>query len=125
MLGVEDHLPIETHRVSDRVLDHREVFVVRGLQHGRDLPCVALADERPHRSVALRERLQVGVVLAASARAPGRAESRQACVFERFLGQPREELFVLGVGAGEPALDIVEAEPVEQSRDPLLVGGRE
>jgi hypothetical protein len=42
-------------------------------------------------------------------------------VLERLLRQAREQLLVLGVGAGEAAFHIVETEPVEQSGDPLLV----
>ena len=59
MLRVEDDLAAHPHAVDDRLLDHGEVFVVRRLQHGRHLPGVALAHERPHRSLAFDQRLSV------------------------------------------------------------------
>ena len=97
VLGVEDHLATKAHRVGDRLLDHRQVFVVRRLQHGRDLPGIAFAHECPYRSIALGERFEVGVLLAGPARAPGCAERRQPRVRERFRREAREQLLVLGV----------------------------
>ena len=40
------------------------------------------------------------------------------------LGLP-EEFLVLGVGAGKPALDVVDAEAVQGARDVEFVGDRE
>src|SRR5690349_21203452 len=57
--------------------------------------------------------------------APLAAERSQSRVSERLRGKAREQLFVLGVGAGEAALDVVELQVVEQAPDALLVRGRE
>src|SRR5207249_720605 len=65
------------------------------------------------------------VAPARAARAPRGAERREARVFEGLRREAREELLVLGVGAGEPPFHVIEAETVEQPGDALLVGGRE
>ena len=124
MLRVEDDLATLTDAECDRLLDHREVFVVRRLEHARHLPCVALADQGPDRRPALGQRLQIYVVLASTARAPGRSERGQPGVAERLLGEVGEQLLIFWVRAGKAALHVVESQPVEEARDALLVGGR-
>src|ERR1700736_685365 len=74
--------------------------------------------------MAARERLQVGVVFAGAARPPGGAERRQPRVLEWMRGELGEELLILWVGAGEAPLDVVEAEPIQRSRDARLVRRR-
>src|SRR6266550_3062136 len=54
-----------------------------------------------------------------------RAEGGQPRVAERLCREAGEQLLVLRVRPREAALDIVEAQAVEDARDALLVRGRE
>jgi hypothetical protein len=97
VLRIEDELPAEADPIGHGFLHHRQVLVGRGLQHGADLPRVALADQRPDRRPAFGESAKVGIVFAATVGAPRGAESGESRPLEGVLVKAGEKLLVLGV----------------------------
>ena len=87
------------------------------------MPDVGLGDQADHRGPGVEQRLHLGVVLDPDTGLPRGAEGDQLRVREVQLGaRPGEELGVLGQGPGPAALDVADADLVEQPGDGQLVG---
>ncbi len=132
LVPVEEVLEIDEHHAAlavqepHRVGDHRRALVERGLQRFEYLVLGALRHDAHRRSVRLDQVAQGRVVVDLAARPPRRPERDERRGVEPQLGRGAgEELDVLRVGAGPPALDVVDAEEVELLGDAqLVVDGR-
>ncbi len=123
MLGVEHQLAGMLSGLAQRVLDHAQVLVELDTQGTDHLPCRGLRNERDDVGAAAEERCQHRVVGGASSGPTRHAEGAELGA-TKGLGA-LEEGIVSGIGAGPAALDIVDAQPVELTRDPQLVGDGE
>ena len=121
VLGVEhDGEPVGL-QIRDRVGDHAQVFLERGLQCARDLDIPCFPDDGRHRSAALDEVGEPLVLVGRRALLAGGPERGDARMGKRQLPHTAEELDVLRVRRGETALDEIDAERVEPLHDAQLV----
>ena len=125
MLGVVHHLAAELLEPGDAVVDHAEVLGPGGLEHPLHVQRRGLPHQGDDRGLRVRQRLDVGIVLAEQARPAGAAERRHPGPLQREIPQPPEELGVLGIGAGPSAFDAGHAEPVQRAGDLHLVVHRQ
>ena len=125
VLGIEEDGLAEVAEVTDGVGDHGEVFLVAGLEDALDLVLAGLADEGHAGGLGGDHALDVGVGFAGEPGAAGAAESAHPGLRELDLLEPLEVGGVAGVGAGEAALDPLDAELVELLGDAHLIGDRE
>ncbi len=126
VLGIEEHGEAVGLEVLDRIGDHRDTFVERGLERFEHVVVPALPDDADGVGAGLDEVAQrvVGVDLAL--RSARRTERHESARREGELARrTTEELVVLRIGPGPTGLDVVDAEPVELLRDPQLVVDRE
>ena len=121
VLGVEDDLVRPRLEEGDGVADHRQVLFQRRLQHLGHVEVPRLADDASRRALpASRRARRLGSY---SATPPARRvlpnAASLACLSVTSCMR-REELSVLGVGAGPAALDVVDAEarPAGRSGEP-------
>ena len=125
VLGVVDHALALAAQEGDRLGDHPQVLL---WIHARDLLEVQrprLAHQRADRGEAVGQSAQAGVVLGRRVPAAGHAERRDLGVLEALALQQLEQRHLLGVGAGEARLDVVQAQAVEGMRHAdLLVHGK-
>ena len=121
VLGVEHHSEPVGLQISDRVGDHAQVFLERGLQCARDLGIPRFPDDGRHRSAALDEIGEPLVLVGRRALLAGRPERGDARMGKRQLPHAAEELDVLRVRRGKTALDEIDAERVEPLHDAQLV----
>ena len=110
-------LGTERHRVAD----HRQVLVPAHREHLIDMQVPGLADDRDDRCPSFNQRLHPRVVLRFDPLAPGHPERTDPRVLPSHLAGLLEEGDVLGVGKRVAALDVVEAQVVEQPRDIDLI----
>ena len=121
VLGVEhDGEPVGL-QIRDRVGDHAQVFLERGLQCARDLGIPRFPDDGRHRSAALDEVGEPLVLVGRRALLTGGPERGDARMGKRHLPHAAEELDVFRVRRGETALDEIDAERVEPLHDAQLV----
>ena len=121
VLGVEhDGEPVGL-QIRDRVGDHAQVFLERGLQCARDLGIPRFPDDGCHRSAALDEVGEPLVLVGRRALLTGGPERGDARMGKRHLPHAAEELDVLRVRRRETALDEIDAERVEPLHDAQLV----
>ena len=120
VLGVEEDLLADGLEEADGVAQHGEVLFVAGLQHGAHMQVVGLADDGDDFGAGVGEDVERGVPGGIDAGAPGRAEGNELRV-ELDVTHTLEELDVLGVGGGEAAFDVVDAQLVEAAGDAQLV----
>ena len=125
VLRVVHHLPSEALEPRDALPDHPQVLLPRRLQHPIHVEGRGLADQGDDRRPGVHQRADVAVFLAPCARPSGAAEGRHLRARGRRLPHAAEELGVLGIGAGPAALDVVDAEAVEDAGDLHLVLQRE
>ncbi len=121
VLGVVDDFPPQALQVGDAVADHPQVLVPVGLEHPLHVEYGGLADQGHDRRLRLEQRPQVGVVLRASARAPGHPERGHLGPAQPCLGDAAEELGILGVRSRPAAFEIVNAQVVQAPGDLQLV----
>ena len=121
---VDDPLPLRPAEV-DRVDDHRQVLLARDLGHLLQVKAPRLADERADRRERGDQHAQGVVLLGRDPAAAGHAERADGRVLEIDAGEQAEELLLLGVGAREARLDVVDAEAVERLDDAHLLGRRQ
>ncbi len=90
-----------------------------------DVVVPGLADQADHVGAGGEQRRQLLVVLRADALAPRRAEGSERGVLQVELGLGSlKELVVFWIGPGPAALDVGDAEVVEEAgHDQLVVGG--
>ena len=126
MLGVDEDPASFTAQVLDRVADHREVLVERGLQCLEHVPVVTLGDEAHDGRFGISQRRHLRVVGGLHVRLAGRTERTERCVLELQLGAgAAEELGVLRQCARPTAFNETDAEVVEVLRNRQFVGDRE
>ena len=121
VLGVEDDLAALLGEEADRVGDHRQVLLLRRLEHVAHLDGGGFPDERHDRRLAREHGLEGRVARGLAADAAGRAEGDELGVLQPHVAHAREELRLLRIGAGVSALDVVDAELVELPDDRELV----
>ena len=123
VLGVEEDAQIVGDEVAHRIAHHGHRFVERGAQRLGDVAVPRLGHDAGDRRAGFDEVGQDGVVLGPHAGPTGRAEGDQGGRGElQLLAGPGEELDVLGVGPGPPALDEGDPQMVELLGHPELVG---
>ena len=105
--------------------NHGEVFLVAGLEDALDLVLAGLAHKGDAGSLGGDHALDVGVGLAGEAGAAGAAEGAHPGLREGYVFELLEVGCVAGVGAGEAALDPLDAELVELLGDAHLIGDGE
>ncbi len=128
LVAVEEMLAVD-HRLApggegrlDALFDAGEVFFQRAAERDADVIVPSLGDEHDGVSVRGDERGEAGIIGGRASGAFGHAEGAEPRALRRLaLEEPRIER----VGAGIAALDVVDAEPVEQRRDLQLVFERE
>ena len=125
MLGVEEDGLAELAEVADGVGDHGEVFLVAGLENALDLVLAGLADKGHAGGLGGDHALDVGVGLAGESGAAGAAEGADPGLRECYVLEALEVGGVAGVGAGEAALDPLDAKLVELLGDAHLIGDGE
>ena len=113
MLGVVNHLFAVCLQKPDTVSDHRQIFFGGRLKHFGYVQKPALAEDRANGRVGLQQRGEAFVLFRLNVRTAGRTERGDFGVFEGFLLNQAEKLHVFGIGRGEPAFDVGEAELVE------------
>ena len=121
MLGVVDHLAARLAHEPDRIADHLHVFFERDRQDRLHLVLAALADDRHAGRLRIEQGFHAGIVLRldpAAACHPKRADLGAA---QLELANVFKERGVLGIGEGEAAFDVIDAELVEPLRDQQLV----
>ena len=124
VLGVVDHFFAEAFQVAQAVADHAQIFVGRGLQHFGDVQHRRFADDGHDRRFGIDQRLNVGVVCRIAVLAPGRAERRDLGVLQ-FQRLDRLEVGgIFRVRARPAALNVGDAEVIEQFGHAQLVGDR-
>jgi hypothetical protein len=123
MLGVEHDLVDARRRVTDGIRDHLDVFVAFDAERDVDLEIPGLADDAHGLGPGRQQRGERGVVIGRAPGAPRHAERGDGRGLD--LGKGREKRIVDGIGAGPPALDVVDAERVELAGDLRLVQGTE
>jgi len=125
VLGVEDDFVHARPEERDRLADHRQILGERRAEGLGHVEVPRLAHDRRHRRARIQERPHIGVRLGGAPGAPGHAERRQLCLLERDILHAPEETEVFRVRARPPALDVVDPQRVEASREPNLVFHRE
>ena len=125
VLGVVDGLAAALDEEADRLGDHVEVLGRRGAEDLGHVEQPALAEDRDDRRLGGDELAQVRVGLGPVRPVAGRAEGGQLRPLPADRLRGREELDVLGVGAGPAALDVGHAVLVEHPGDAELVGERQ
>ncbi len=121
MLRVIDDEAAAALEISDGVLDHREVFSGRRLQHFFHMQQPRLADDGDDRRLGVDEQAHLIVGLGGDALAARRTEGREPRVLERPAFRFFEELDVLRIAARPAALDVVDAELIKPLGDAQLV----
>ena len=122
MLAVDHRLAPGGERRLHAVFDAGEVFLQRAAERDVDVIVPGLGDEHDGVGVGGEQRGEAGIVGGRAAGALGHAEGAEPRALRRLaLEEPRVER----IGAGIAALDIVDAEPIEQRRDLQLVFERE
>ncbi len=125
VLRVVDHGPSLVSDPADRFGDHVQVLIERCAQHLEDVERPGLAEDGHDRGLRPHQLVEERVLGCAVVLVTGGAEGRQLGVRPGHLLGGREELDVLGVGAGPAALDEGHAVLVEHPRDTDLVRERE
>jgi len=125
MLGVEEHLVHPGPQERDRVADHREILGEGRAERLGHVEVPRLADDRRHRRAGIEQCLHVRVRLRSGPGATGHAERGELRVLERDVLHATEESKILRVRTRPPALDVLDAQRVEPSRDLQLVVHRE
>jgi hypothetical protein len=121
VLGVVDDLLAAPLQPGHAVSDHGQVLRRRRLQHVPHVQRPRLPEQRDHRGLRGDEGEQVRVVFGANTRLARGAEGHELRLAQGERARAAEELGVLGVGARPAALDVVDAEAVEQGGDLELV----
>jgi len=121
VLGIVDDLPALGDEMAHRVLDHGEVFLGRGADDFGDMEQPRLADDGHDGSPGVEQHLELGVVGGGDAGAAGRPEGGDLGMTKFQPAHLGEERDIAGVGAGEAALDIVDAEMIQSFSDEELV----
>ncbi len=123
MLGIQQRLAAARHHRGDGFGDAVDIVLARNLERDIDMEIPALGDEAGRAGLRVQHGRQARIVGGAAPGALGHAEGGQLRMCQRRrIG---EELRVGRVGAGEAALDVVEAEAVQRQRDLALVLDRE
>ena len=118
MLAIEQHFAPFVARGNDALADAREAFFNRALKRNVDMIIPRLRDEADCIRVGVEQRRDARIVGRRTPCPLGHPESAEFCTKDRFF---RKELGVERIGAGIAALDIIDADPVEQARDGALV----
>ena len=121
VLGVVNQFLVQLLEIAHRVGDHRDVLVERGAQDFQHLIVPALAENGDRGGARLEQRLDVGILGNGNADLARRAEGDQARMGQLQVGRAREELEILGVGAGIARFDVGDPQRVEPLDDLELV----
>ena len=121
VLGVEHHAPTRRLEIGDRIGDHAQVLLERGLQRARHLLVPGLAHDGEHGSAARDEVGEALVVCGGHALAARAAERGDLRMGERRFAHRLEKGDVFGIRRGKTALDVVDAEQIEPTHDAQLV----
>ncbi len=122
MLAIDDGLAPRRDRRLHALGNAFEVLLQRAAERDMNLVIPALGDEHDGVGGAVEQSGDARIVGGGAPRALGHAEGGEMRVRRALC---LEEFGVLRIGAGIAALDVVDAERVEQSRDLLLVVERE
>ena len=122
VLAVHHRLATGSDRRADAILDARQILFQRAAERDMDVIVPRLGDEDDRVGVGGEESGDPGIVGRGAAGALGHAERAKARAPRRLA---LEEARVLRVGAGIAALDVIDAEFVEQPGDLSLVLERE
>ena len=125
MFGVIDDEFSVRFQVADRLLDHRQVFLWRRLQHLEDVQQPRLAVDRDDGRRGVEEQPDLIVGLHANVFASRGAERCEARAPEGSVLRLLKELDVLGVAARPAAFDVMHTERVQTLGNPQLVGDRQ
>ena len=118
VLGVEQHALADPDQIGDRLADHLQVLLARGLHDLLHVQHRGLADERADGSEAAGQHGQALVLLGGHAAAAGHPEGDDLGDLQALVGEQLEELLLLRVRDREAGLDHVHAEGVERVHDP-------
>jgi hypothetical protein len=125
VLGVEEDRASLRLEVRDRVAHHAHVLLEGGAKRLGHVDVPRLAEDADRLAPGVEQRAQAGVFLGGDVLAARHPECGDRGRLELQVAGALEELDVLGVGAGESALDVVDAEQVETLGDAQLVLDRE
>ena len=129
--GVEEVLGVVHHALAlrgeepDRLVDHAQVLVAAHVDDLAEVQAPGLADDGDRGREGVRQHAQAVVGLRGHALAPRHAEGDELRVAQPLVAHAPEELDLLRVGRGEPALDEADAELVELERDARLLVDRD
>jgi hypothetical protein len=125
VLGVEDDFLAVLFQKRHAVGDHGQVVFGRGAEHVGHVQKPGLAKDGHGGRAGGHQGLHVLVVGRRLLGVAGAAEGGQLGLLEAQLGGAAKEFHVLGIRAGIAALDVLDAEPVEQPGNLDLVLDRE
>ncbi len=121
MFRIVDDLAARGAKMTNRLVDHRQIFIERDPQHFGGMKGGGLADDRQRASATIQQGFHAGISLGAHALATRHAETTDPRVGERQALDALKELRVLFVRERISPLDKIEAQLIQTLGDQKLV----
>ena len=124
MLRVVNHLFAAPVEVGNRIGDHVQVLLQRRFQRGGHMERRTFPKNGHDSGVCLQQHSQIVVLLRGRIFFPRTAESSDANVFQRDVLDGPEEVYVLGIGTGPAAFQVIKAQFIELLGNAHLIVNR-
>ena len=121
VLGVVHHFAAVVFQVLYGFPDQQQILLFVDAQRAMDVQIPALAENRDRRGFRFEQRAHVGVLIHRVLGEARGAERGQPGVLQLHILGALEELLVLGIGVGPPALNVIDTQLVQLLRDDQFV----